>query len=504
MKGQTKKLVPPDGGWGWMACLGNSLINISLRSLDPSFGLLFGDMLKELNVTTVGGTLIIGILESVVNFSGMFVGPAIKKFGCRKIGIIGACLSCTGLILTSQANSVAYIICTYSVLGGIGIGFAMSAGFVSLHSYFIQKRTQAVGLSMAGTTLGMMCMPQIVHLLLIHYNFRGAVLIIGGLALHSVLGSCLLQPVSWHLVPDPDDKLKSETLKSNGRVSEGEKLLKKDDNGTSNGYRRKSTSSDMSSVDLSTNSVSTGNNNKKLQDHEEDSEKNEPSDEQTAWQSAKAKIIAFFDLDLLTNITYLNTVIGVGLFSLAESNFKMITPFFLASIGMVPGEIAFCLSLTAFADVVTRLTMPMIFGKLKLANRKVFWVSSFLVGISRSTMAQQVAGKILMANLIFNGFLRGITLTNLNLSVTESCPPSKVPSALGMLMVFKGLFVAGLGPVLGHIRDLTGSYQICIHSMTASIMLCTTSWGIEFAVKEIRKRMDSSSQREVGVRSKMV
>ncbi|XP_046748581.1 monocarboxylate transporter 2-like [Diprion similis] len=500
MKGQTKKLVPPDGGWGWMACLGNSLINISLRSLDPSFGLLFGDILNELNVTTVGGTLIMGILESVVNFSGMFVGPAIKKFGCRKIGIIGACLSCTGLILTSQANSIGYIICTYSILGGIGTGFAMSAGFVSLHSYFAQKRTQAVGLSMAGTTLGMMCMPQIVHLLLIYYNFRGAVLILGGLALHSVVGSCLLQPVSWHLVPAPSDEQKLKNFKSNGRVLEGEKLLRKDDNG----YRRKSTSSDESSVDLSTNNVTKENTNEKLQAHEEECEKSEPSDEQTSWQSAKAKLIAFFDLDLLTNATYLNTVIGVGLFSLAESNFKMITPFFLASIGMADVEVAFCLSLTAFADVVARLTMPMIFGKLKLKNRKVFWVSSFLVGISRSMMAEQVVGKILMANLVFNGFLRGITVTNLNLCVTEGCSLSKVPSALGMLMVSKGLFVAGLGPVLGHIRDWTGSYRICIHSMTVSIMLCTTSWGIEFAVKEIRKRIESSSQREVGVRSKMV
>jgi len=45
------------------------------------------------------------------------------------------------------------------------------------------------------------------------------------------------------------------------------------------------------------------------------------------------KIKATFDLDLLKNSTYLNVALGCSFFYVAESNFKLMTPFFLSDIG---------------------------------------------------------------------------------------------------------------------------------------------------------------------------
>lgn len=87
----------------------------------------------------------------------------------------------------------------------------MSAAFVALNHYFAKKRGQAVGLSMAGTALGMLIMPQLVRYLLEEFSFRGAVLILAGLALHSAVGSILLQPVKWHL---KDEELDVEMIES--------------------------------------------------------------------------------------------------------------------------------------------------------------------------------------------------------------------------------------------------------------------------------------------------
>lgn len=82
---------------------------------------------------------------------------------------------------------------------------------MALNHYFTRKRGQAVGLSMAGTALGMLIMPQLVRVLLEEFAFRGAVLIIAGLALHSAVGSFLLQPVKWHLKEEKDDVEMLET-----------------------------------------------------------------------------------------------------------------------------------------------------------------------------------------------------------------------------------------------------------------------------------------------------
>lgn len=58
---------------------------------------------------------------------------------------------------------------------------------------------------MAGTGFGLMVMPQLVKLLLGEYGFRWTVVILGALAFHAVLGSCLLQPVKRHLKEVPLD-----------------------------------------------------------------------------------------------------------------------------------------------------------------------------------------------------------------------------------------------------------------------------------------------------------
>ncbi|KAI5634328.1 major facilitator superfamily domain-containing protein [Phthorimaea operculella] len=202
---ETKK-VAPDGGWAWMVCLGVSLVNFSTRSLEPSFGLLFKDLLDDLGVHTTGASVIASTLDSVVNFSGFFVGPVIKTFSYRKVCFVGSFICAIGLLCTAPANSMAHIIATYSILGGFGVGLASSSSFVSLNHFFSKKRGQAVGLSMAGTGFGLMVMPQLVKLLLSEYGFRWTVVILGALAFHAVLGSCLLQPIKRHLIEVPVDK----------------------------------------------------------------------------------------------------------------------------------------------------------------------------------------------------------------------------------------------------------------------------------------------------------
>lgn len=290
-----------DGGWGWFVCLGSSLVTLSLRSLDPSFGLLFQDLLMNLNADSTKTSVIMSVLDAIVNFSGFLVGPLLKKFSYRQVAFLGSLLSCSGLILTSRANSVPYIICTYSILGGLGTGLAIASSFVALNTFFDKKRGQAVGFSMAGTALGMMLVPLLIHMLLELYGFRGTTLVMGGWALHSLVGACLLrpfekQPLSLAVEKKTDKEQESEALllmkinPESRRMSNGSTWLK-----------------DQKAVDESERSSKT--------------------------ESFMKKIKSTFDLDLLKNSTYLNVCLGCSLFYAAESNYKLMMPFFLSDIG---------------------------------------------------------------------------------------------------------------------------------------------------------------------------
>ena len=56
-------------------------------------------------------------------FPGLFIGFLLKKYSYRKMAFFGSILNTTGLILTSQANSLTHIIITYSILGGNVLNF---------------------------------------------------------------------------------------------------------------------------------------------------------------------------------------------------------------------------------------------------------------------------------------------------------------------------------------------------------------------------------------------
>nr|XP_012228858.1 PREDICTED: uncharacterized protein LOC105675931 [Linepithema humile] len=443
----------PDGGWGWFVCLGSSLIALSLRSLDPSFGLLFQDLLENLNVNSTGTSVIMSILDASVNFSGFLVGPLLKKYSYRQVAFFGSLLSCSGLILTSRANSMLYIICTYSILGGIGTGLAMACSFVALNTFFDKKRGQAVGFSMAGTALGMMLMPQLVHMLLDLYGFRGTTLIVGGCALHSIVGSCLLRPLKEPLPTPPAEKKTDEERES-------ETLLMKTNPA---GARRMSNGSTWT----------------------KDQNADEPNVENDSFLK---KIKKTFDLDLLTNSTYLNVSLGCSIFYVAETNFKLITPFFLSNIGMTKKETAFVLSLTAFADILARLLLPTLFDKFGWKKRLIFWVFCLLIGIARSTLAEQSERMLLIVMFVIVGFLRGATLVNFNLCISECCTLKMLPSAFGIFFVFKGLGIIIMSPLIGYVRDVTNNYRICIHIMTVMILVTFVLWSIEFIYIAFRKR----------------
>lgn len=106
----------------------------------------------------------------------------------------------------------------------------------------------------------------------------------------------------------------------------------------------------------------------------------EPKKKETVWK----KIVEFMDLDLLKDPIYLNLVFGLSIFYVAEQNFKMVTPFFFASIGYDKKNTALFLSVQALTDILARLILPPICDRVKITKRTLFMVGIFLVGISRS------------------------------------------------------------------------------------------------------------------------
>lgn len=548
-----------------MVCLGVSLVNFSTRSLEPSFGLLFKDLLDDLGVRTTGASVIASTLDSVVNFSGFFVGPVIKTFSYRKVCFVGSTICALGLLFTAPANSMAHILATYSILGGFGVGLASASSFVSLNHYFSKKRGQAVGLSMAGTGFGLMVMPQLVNLLLQEFGFRWSVVILGSLAFHAVLGSTLLQPVKRHLIEVPvdcemqnvkemecileSDEENEDKFEINPLVTHPNKLPKLTTQRSFTGVNHPSVKTiglpraktcdkplqefeknsqsrlqpgltSAASVGMmprvtSTGSMSEAARRRKFSvisnisnmdftgsylqlylDVKSDEgalqmkaiKKSEPEKEKVKEKGSLRKFIDLMDLDLLKDWSFLNLLLGLSLFWSGELQFRMLTPFFIRSLGYNMNDTAFCLSMTAITDILVRLILPPIFDRTSISKKMIFFVSAFFLAATRSVLAEQSDWVPLMIWLSICGFFRGMCLSNFTLTISEYCPLEKLPAAFGLHMVSKGVLVVIIGPIIGYVRDYTNSFRTCIHVQNAMIMSCVLVWGVEYALAFTRRR----------------
>lgn len=79
------------------------------------------------------------------------------------------------------------------MLLGIGLGLIASGTFLAINDWFTTKKSTAVGISMAGTSLGQMLMPIFLGKLLEKYGFKGTALTVGLMCYSGFFGALLFR-----------------------------------------------------------------------------------------------------------------------------------------------------------------------------------------------------------------------------------------------------------------------------------------------------------------------
>lgn len=103
-------------------------------------------------------------------------------------------------------------------------------------------------------------------------------------------------------------------------------------------------------------------------------------------------------------------------------------------------------------------------------------------GILRSILAELTNFTALVVTCAFFGYFRALTVVTLVLSISEFCAiwcPEKLPGALGLNMVMKGIAVVTLGQFMGLFRDYTHSYTLSLHLENMVLSVVMIVWVIE-------------------------
>ncbi|EDW65804.1 uncharacterized protein [Drosophila virilis] len=199
------------------------------------------------------------------------------------------------------------------------------------------------------------------------------------------------------------------------------------------------------------------------------------------------KIVIFFDLDLLRDITYVNLAVGITLINFVEINFAILTPFILSDLGFNSSQIAFAMSLLGFFDLVIRFLIPLITAKFSWSNRTFFVVGILGMCLGRALLSMTTNFYVMVAIFLWLGLNKAFRTVFWSLIIPSYVPLKRLPAAAGLQLLMSGTFSMAFGPVIGLIRDNT-SYAFTLNCLNALCVMAIALWYLEDCIRARRRK----------------
>jgi len=155
-------------------CLAILITNGGVRL---SFGVFFQSLEEDFGWTralTSGVFSLSSLLGCVFAIIG---GWVLDRYGPRVVFTVMGFSTALGLLLTSQARTLAHLYPSYSLLLAIGIGPSFVVVTSTISRWFIKRRGLALGMATSGVGLGTVIMTPLAAYLISNYGWRTSLLI---------------------------------------------------------------------------------------------------------------------------------------------------------------------------------------------------------------------------------------------------------------------------------------------------------------------------------------
>ncbi|XP_055370801.1 monocarboxylate transporter 9-like isoform X2 [Condylostylus longicornis] len=535
-----ENFIAPDGGWGWLVCLAAGISNLSIFPGVQVFGLIYRDKLMSLNFTNSQITTIMNSQNATSSGTGLLNGPMFRRLTFRQVGILGALFVSLGLFLSSFAETfTAYMIC-YSIIFGFGSGIIVSASSLALNTYFKEKRRRAAsftwtitgtvwlftGISMHALACALIYQPVKWHTkntidqkmpiineitddntnlcrycqIKLQLSNRKNSKIFSSQLLYSNENSKLtefeISTSDIAMMARANDgyygsRSSLNQLKKFGTVKNLQAQFKDEfgNEGSKIYQQEKEIQRSVSSINLGALHCTCNNSRKFIENkvilEDEENQSVEMEDQKTLkWYE---KVVAFFDLGLFKDLTFVNLMMGMTLSTFADFNFTVLMPFFLADFGFSKDQIAILMSMIGGSDIVMRFAVPFLVENIKWDNRIFFIIAVSGMTIGRIALAHKPPYGVAIFLFLWIGAFKGLRTIFLALIIPSHVPLKRLPAASGLQLLTSGIFTLSCGPIVGIIRDKT-NYTLTLHFLNLISSTTVFSWTIELIYSWYKKR----------------
>lgn len=185
-----------DGRRAWLMTAAAFAAMFTTFGVAYSFGAFLLPVSEELGAGRAATSGVFATTTLALFGFGALSGPAVDRFGPRRLVLVGAASLGLGLLLMSSADSLwqAY------VGHGLGVGFAVACTYVPLVAvvggWFGRRRTLAIGIAVSGIGLGTLLVAPLAAALVEQVGWRSAYRVLGGVGVVVLLAvAVVVRPV---------------------------------------------------------------------------------------------------------------------------------------------------------------------------------------------------------------------------------------------------------------------------------------------------------------------
>ncbi|XP_042358701.1 monocarboxylate transporter 12-B-like [Plectropomus leopardus] len=187
--------TPPEGGWGWMIVAGCFLATICIRAVTRCVSMFFVEFQLHFEKDYSTTAWIHSLIDSTTMLCAPLGGFLGNRLSCRATVMLGGLLSSAGLVISSFASSLEYLYVSMGILTGLGFALSYTPAIAMVGRYFSERKALAYGIAMSGSGIGTFILAPAVQLLIEHYSWRGALLILGGFVSNLCVCGALMRPL---------------------------------------------------------------------------------------------------------------------------------------------------------------------------------------------------------------------------------------------------------------------------------------------------------------------
>ncbi|XP_038213566.1 monocarboxylate transporter 7-like [Zerene cesonia] len=445
-----KTLIAPDGGWGYVVCIGVGFTFMLGFGSSNAFGILFNNFFMEQDGAS-GLPLVIGVYNGALSIAGFLSGIALKKYSFRQVGLVGAGLFILGDVLTIFVQRTYQLVFTFGVIRGAGFGVMIPVSFTAFNCYFTKKRTAMMSANQTMSSMASITFPILVTFLLAEYGFRWTLALIMAVDLHLLFAMIVMHPVEWHMI-----KVSEDAIKELSSLCDVKKI------------KNESEVTDETVV-------------KMLPGDDVVEDKTSQVRHESIQKNIIKMIYANVELDLLKDPRFVCTLVGLGFAFVSDVTYLAMEPMLLFSYQYSKMQVATCVMAGAIADLAARFILAVFTYFYNVDSRKLFFIGTFITMILRIVLVTSDNVTFVFAITIISGLVR-CSVQVLFPLVLVTAAPDRFPAALALHILFSGCLMLMADPMIGVIYEATGSYVSCFIAMSFCCFVCIVLWTVEFFV----------------------